>query len=200
MRTSINSPYWGGQPPSAGQASLPVQFSNGTSATLPTGTQQITEYGGPGATIPTGMNETSDYAGPGATMPAESQPTTHRGGHGSQGGQSQAQLAANQASGNPVEVGAGVWVYPNGQIVTGAQLQALNSASTVQQASSASTDAALLAQEQAAAAATATTATTATTTSWLDESTIAPTLNLTNGQVVMYAGAALAAFYLLKKR
>ena len=130
MRNSINSPYWGGQPPSAGQARLPVQFSNGTSATLPTGTQQITEYGGPGATIPTGMNETSDYAGPGATMPAESQPTTHRGGHGSQGGQSQAQLAANQASGNPVEVGAGVWVYPNGQLVTGAQLQALNSAST----------------------------------------------------------------------
>jgi hypothetical protein len=127
--------------------------------------------------------------GPGVTMPAEygsgmRQPTSLR--------QLQSQQAAQTG---PIEISAGVYVWPNGQQLTAAEMQALNLQDVVSQAPT--TSAELLAQESAAATP-ATTATTTTSTSWLDENTI--TSSYTNGQVVLAGAAAFAVFWFLKKR
>lgn len=108
------------------------------------------------------------------------------------------QQQQNQASGQPVEVSAGVWVYPNGQPVTGAQLQALNSASTVLPASANAENATVLAAQQAADLAASTSAATPTT-SYFSESTLIPPY--TNGAVLgIGAGGAILLYLFMRRR
>ena len=126
--------------------------------------------------------------GPGATMP-----------YGSRGRPAwQPSLEADEASGQPVEVSPGVWVYPNGQPVTGAQLAALNSASTVLPTSMNAENNTILAEEQPAATATPSTTTTTTTTSYFSQSTLYPPY--TNGQVLAVGGGVAALLYLFMKK
>jgi choline dehydrogenase-like flavoprotein len=179
---------------------FPAVLANGKSAiATPPATGSAVPLG-PGVTMPAGSGgwQPPPIVGSGS-RPVQS----WQGRHGGQGGgYSQAQqLAINEASGQPLEVSAGVWVYPNGQPVTGEQLAALNSASTVLPAASDAEGNTILAEEQAAQAAAApatATATTTTGTSWLDENTI--TSSYTNGQVVLAGGLVLALVYLFKRR
>ena len=192
MRTFSNT-GWGGRVPSAYPGGNTATLANGS--VLPTSNEgNPTNTLGPGATMPLGSQPAR--SNPGRRGRAQMPQSWQSGGqNGSTPWQSQ-QLAANEASGQPVEVSAGVWVYPNGQPVTGAQLAALNSASTVLPASSDAENATVLAEEQAATASTTATATPAAT-SWLDESTI--TSSYTNGQVVLAGGAILGLIYLFKR-
>lgn len=176
-----------------------------------------------GQTYSASTVEPSPSAGPGQTMPAEYRQGNRGGGSGgpgqsngggnwgssggnwgSNGGgwQSQQQLQTDEASGQPVEVSAGVWVWPNGQPVTGQMLTSLNSESTVLPTSMDAENSTLADQEAeeeaAAAGTTSTTATTTTSTSWFDESTLMA--NYTNGQVVMVGGGILAVLYFFMKR
>lgn len=131
--------------------------------------------------------------GPGQTNP--------RGSYGDRGRsqiQSSWQQQQNQSSGQPLEVSSGVWVYPNGQRVTGSTLSALNSASTVLPSSMSAENNTLLAEEQAATAAATVPAATTTTTSYFSESTIYPPY--TNGQVLLIGGGAAVLLYLFMGR
>ena len=171
MAASVNPRpglQWG--PPSS-MVRQPIVMANGDTLSTPSVTADRGH--GPGATMPAGS-----YYGAGMRQPSSLRTM---------------QDQAAQQNG-PVQISPGVYVWPNGQPLTAAEVQALNLQNVVSQAPT--TSAELTAQE--ATAATTTAATTAATTSWLDENTI--TANYTNGQVVLAGAAAVALFWFLKKR
>lgn len=132
---------------------------------------------------------TSGPLGPVPSMPAGWQAQQ-------QAWQQQQQLQESGGSG-PVEIEPGVYVWPNGQQLTPAEVQSLNLEGVVSQGPTNAAE--LLAQEEATAApATATAAAATSSPSWLDENTI--TASYTNGQVVLAGGAVLGLVYLFKKR